>query len=223
MIFNKMVDSSATIIEKIHAHPFNQALMQGTLSKNQFIFYLTQDALYLADFSRALALTAARLPNHHHMQAFIEFTRGAIQAERELHSGYMKQYQTETSSIAHFTLEQSPSCFMYSNYILKMASLASVEEAVASLLPCFFVYNEVGKNMLSNHQPNNPYHAWIALYSSEAFELSVQSAIEITNALAHNTSAVVQEKMIAAFIRSTQLEWLFWESAYRQEQWLVMN
>ena len=221
MIFDRMVGSVKTIIEKIHFHHFNQELAQGTLPEDKFIFYLMQDALYLADFSRALALTAAKLPNNQHMQQFIEFALGAVQAERDLHFGYINKYQSRHSIETSVTIGQSPSCFMYTNYILKMASIASVEEAVSSLLPCFFIYNDVGKKMLLNHQGNNPYSDWIALYSGESFELSVRSAINTTNELALSASELTREKMIAAFARSTQLEWLFWESAYCQETWLV--
>lgn len=221
MIFDHMVDSVKTIIEKIHFHHFNQELAQGTLPEDKFIFYLMQDALYLADFSRALALTAAKLQNNQHMQQFIGFAFEAVKAERDLHLGYINKYKSKNSKETSLIIEQSPSCFMYTNYILKMASIASVEEAVSSLLPCFFIYNEVGKKMASNNLANNPYYDWIALYSGESFEISVRSAINITNELALNASQLTHKKMITAFARSTQLEWLFWESAYCQETWLV--
>ena len=220
MIFNKMVDSATTIIDKIHAHPFNQELQLGTLPTDKFIFYLVQDVLYLADFSRALAITAARLPNNHHMQRYIQFAQDAVLAERGLHFGYIGAYQERTGTLIDLTVEQSPSCFMYTNYLLKIASLASVEEAVSSLLPCFFVYLEVGKKMALRQTQQNPYQDWIAMYSSESFELSVQLAIDIVNELADDASALMRQQMIAAFVRATQLEWLFWESAYCQETWL---
>lgn len=219
MIINQMLSSAETIIEKIHLHAFNQELAQGLLPADKFIFYLMQDELYLADFSRALALTAAKLPNNQHVQQFIEFALGAIKAEQDLHCEYIKNAQSTNCS--DLIARQAPACFMYTNYILRMASLASVEEAVASLLPCFYIYNEVGKKMLTNLKLHNPYYDWIALYSSESFSLSVQSAINITNELASKASCALQEKMISAFVRATQLEWLFWESAYQQESWLI--
>lgn len=220
MIVNNMINAVQPILAKIHAHPFNQELADGSLSGDKFIFYLMQDGLYLSEFSRALALTAARLPNTHHVHQFIQFALGAIQAERDLHMNYMKDYQAKTGIKINHPAEQSPACFMYANYILKMASLATVEEAVSCLLPCFFIYNEVGKKMATTQQPNNPYSDWIALYSSESFEDSVNEAIHITNELALNLSVHQQEKMIAAFGRATQLELMFWEGAYSMETWL---
>lgn len=217
MIFNKMRAAVAAIVTQIHQHPFNQELAQGTLAKEKFIFYLIQDACYLAEFSRALAQVAARLSNHHHAQQFMQFSLDASKAERDLHLNYLK----ENKALVDLSTVQSPACFMYSNYLLKMASLDAIEEAVASLLPCFWVYREVAKNILVQQCLNNPYQAWIALYASDAFDESVNAAVNITNELANTATVVTQEKMITAFVRSTQLEWLFWDSAYHQQQWLI--
>jgi thiaminase/transcriptional activator TenA len=214
MIFKKMCDAAHDIINKIHNQPFNRELSQGTLPQEKFIDYLSQDALYLSDFAKALAITAARISNNAQFQEFIQFSLEAIQAERSLHAKYIGTMPTQ---------EQSPACFMYTNYLLRMASLASVEEALASLLPCFWVYREVGMTIARNQRANNPYHEWIALYSSEQFDSSVRSAIAITSELGNAASEPAKEKMISAFVRSTQLEWLFWDSAYRQEKWLIKD
>lgn len=216
-----MLGSIEMMMEKIQSHPFNAELAKGLLPQKKFIFYLLQDALYLADFSRALALTSARLPNNTHMQQFMQFALDAIIAERDLHFSYIQAYQLKTNTIINTEAEQSPSCFMYTNYLLKMANMSSIEEAVSSLLPCFFIYNEVGKKIAAEQSLNNPYHDWIALYSSVSFERSVQLAITITNELASSCSERTRDKMVAAFVRSTQLEWMFWDSAYAEEAWLI--
>lgn len=217
MIFEKMRTSVETIMKKIVNQSFNQELSQGILPKEKFIHYLQQDALYLADFSRALSLTAARLNCNEQAHQYMQFALGAIQAEQSLHMSYLKEHQSPLT----LNTEQSPTCFMYTNYILRMAATASVEEAVASLLPCFWVYREVGKILSLTKNSNNPYNHWIELYAGEAFDSSVKQAIDITNALSHSASDEIKRKMILAFIRSTQLEWCFWESAYCQEKWLI--
>lgn len=216
MIFEKMREAVKPILEEIHRQPFNQELSQGILSKEKFIHYVEQDALYLADFAKALALTASRLNNHDQALQLLQFSLDALNAERALHANYLAENFIKLSKI-----EPNPACFMYTNYLLKTASLAPVEEALASLLPCFWVYREVGHHILKKAQPNNPYQDWIELYSSEPFDLSVNVVINMTNDLAHTTSDVIKEKMLSAFIRSTQLEYLFWHSAYHQEKWLL--
>ena len=215
MIFVTMCDAVRLMMPKIRHHAFNLELTQGILPQEKFINYLKQDALYLADFSRALALTGARLSNHQHVNQFLTFAVGAINAERELHLKYLEKY----SSIKALEMEQNPACFMYTNYLLKMAVLGSVEEAVASLLPCFWIYREIGKQMAESLVSNNPYVDWISMYSSEAFDASVHAAIEIINEIGDSASESVKNKMIAAFVRSTELEWLFWDNAYDLRTW----
>ena len=46
---------------KIIEHPFVEELARGTLAADKFLFYLRQDSLYLAHYSRVLTHIASRL------------------------------------------------------------------------------------------------------------------------------------------------------------------
>ena len=213
MLFNKMRSQIAELMPKIYALPFNQELANGTLPREKFTFYLAQDALYLADYSKALALTAGRLPHIHQTELFMQFAMDAMKAERKLHLNTLKKY----ALAAPLKSEQSPFCFMYTNYLLRMAHTAPVEEAVASLLPCFWVYQQVGQRALAKKIANNPYQDWIDLYASPEFNTSVDLAINTLNELGETASAHTKKNMLAAFQRATQLEYCFWQGAYAQE------
>ena len=217
MIVEKMCLAISPIMNKIHAHPFNQELSQGILPKEKFIDYMQQDILYLREYSRALGFVSARLTCNVQAQYFMQFAIDAIKAEQALHLQYLNQHH------AQLNVEPNPTCFTYINYLLRMASTSLVEEAVASLLPCFWVYREVGKIISDNSIENNQYATWINLYSSQEFNHSVQLAIEVTNNLAALATNSVQEKMQTAFIRSTQLEWYFWDAVYQQERWTIFK
>lgn len=216
-MFNKLCDAVSDLMPKIYLHPFNQELAQGTLPIEKFIFYLNQDALYLVDFSKALALTAARMPYAEQSELFTQLANNALKAERDLHRNLLKEHPT----IAHKTNQQSPFCFMYTNYLLRMASTASVEESVASLLPCFWIYQQVGQQVKTKKTPNNPYQEWIDLYSSPEFNDSVDLMITTTNDLAANASAHIQQRMLRAFRLATLCEWQFWQGAYSQQTWPI--
>lgn len=214
-LFDYVHNAVKPLMHAIHHHPFNLELAEGILPENKFIFYLQQDASYLKEYSYVLALTAMRLTDPHHAEQFRLFTAEALEAEKILHRDYLMQYEKCHSS----KWEMMPVCFMYTHYLLSTASLASVEEAVASILPCFWVYREVGSKMLARSNKDNPYHAWIAMYSGEAFDLSVQKAIDIMNNLADQATDETKEKMIEAFVKSTELEWMFWDAAYHTKTW----
>ena len=216
-MFNQLKDAVADIMPKIYQHPFNQELAQGSLALETFIFYLKQDALYLADFSKALALTSTRLPHDQQSELFMQFAMNALRAERDLHVNVLKKYASTTST----GNKQSPFCFMYTNYLLRMASNAAVEEAVASLLPCFWVYQQVGLRACAKKIPHNPYQEWIDLYSSQEFNHSVEQMIATLNDLAIHASIPCQQKMLLAFRQATLCEWQFWQGAYVQQTWPI--
>lgn len=217
MIFDEMRALVADMMPEIYALPFNQELALGTLALEKFIFYLSQDALYLNDFSKALALTATRLPHDHQTELFIQLALNTIKTERELQADILKKYALTLPKVN----EPSPFCFMYSNYLLRMAATAEVEVAVASLSPCFWVYQQVGQKACVKKIANNPYQAWIDLYSGDEFNDSVNSLIATLNELAENATLNTQKNMLAAFKRATQCEWQFWQGAYRQASWPI--
>ena len=59
---NELWVSIEPIYAAILRHPFLTGLTDGSLSRGQFEFYAVQDALYLREFARALAVAAARAP-----------------------------------------------------------------------------------------------------------------------------------------------------------------
>lgn len=205
----------APLYEKITSHPFNQELMDGSLSLDRFTYYIGQDAHYLMEFGRALALIAGRMENPDYMLAFSRFATGAIVVERALHSGYFKSFGVEA------TPDPSPTTNLYTQFLLTKASLSSVEEAVAAVLPCFWIYKKVGDFIYSNQISGreNPYQEWINTYAGEEFAESVKEALAICDALAEQASPNLREKMYQAFEMATKLEWMFWDGAYRKDSW----
>ena len=217
MLFNEMRNAVSNLLPKIYDLPFNRELADGSLALEKFTFYLAQDALYLAEFSKALAMTASRMPHNHQTELFIQFAVNTIKAERELHFNTLKKHTIPDN----LKCEQSPFCFMYTNYLLRMANTAPVEEAIASLLPCFWVYQQVGKRALAKKTADNPYKEWINLYSNPEFNESVNLAIRTLNELGNIASLQSKKNMIAAFKRATQLEYRFWQGTYALEKWFI--
>lgn len=144
---------------------------------------------------------------------FVRFAEGAIVVERALHDKFFKIFDIQPVK------QKSPACFTYTNFLLASASHGSYEEAVAALLPCFWIYGEVGKYIYQTATPNNPYQEWIDTYAGEKFNELVNKAIIITEETAARTTEEIKMRMAEAFIASSRLEWMFWDSAYRLEAW----
>jgi thiaminase/transcriptional activator TenA len=206
-------DKIAGIFEAIIDHPFNRELAQGTLALEKFKFYIQQDALYLVDFSRALAMVGSKAHLPGRILDFLEFARDGLVVERALHEEYFRRFDVSPEA------DPAPGCFAYTNYLVATAAHRSFEEAVSALLPCFWIYREVGMDIVGRSAPDNPYQLWIDTYAGEEFAAAVRRAIEITDEVAAATTEANRKRMTEAFVLSSRLEWMFWDSAYRMEAW----
>lgn len=196
--------------------PFITELMNGSLAKDKFHFYIQQDAIYLADFGKVLAAIAYKSLNTNHTKAFLGFANDTISVEQALHESFLKEIESP------FQSEASPSCLLYTSFMHKQFANASLEVAMASVLPCFWIYKEVGDYILANQvQSANPYQEWINTYGGEEYGKAVESAISICDELASHCTEEQRSNMTDAFKMCSKMEWMFWESAYRLEKWSV--
>ncbi|MEX2514041.1 MAG: thiaminase II [Cyclobacteriaceae bacterium] len=205
------------LYQKIQNLPFNQELMNGNLPTDKFKFYLAQDAYYLLEFGKTLASISGRMSDPGEVLAFSEFASGAIVVERQLHESYFEEL-----GLPHH-IKPSPTCLLYTNYIRNQAAFEDLAIAVAAVLPCFWIYKKVGAYIYENQKEalTNPYKKWIDTYAGAEFGEIVNRALSIANQMAATAGKLQRENMSSVFIMATKLEWMFWESAYRKEEWQV--
>jgi thiaminase/transcriptional activator TenA len=205
--------------ETIREMPFNRELADGSLSSDRFRHYIVQDAHYLEGFGRALSLASAKGHTAEHVAHFAAAAQTAILVERSLHAEYFGVFQITPEAAA--ATEPTPVCEHYVSYLLRVAALEPFEVTLAAVLPCFWIYREVGKHIHAQAVAGNPYQAWIDTYAGEEFDQAVDAVIEITDHLAQHASSPMEAAMHHAFRRAVQLEWLFWDSAHRLAAWPV--
>ena len=208
---------NAGLYEAIRTMPFNAELAAGVLSEARFRHYITQDAHYLVGFGRALALAAAKAPTPDRIVQFAKAAEVGIVVERALHGSFFEQFGITPDAFARTPL--SPTCHHYVFFLLATAYAEPYEVVLGALLPCFWIYAEVGRDIHARAAKPNPYQAWIDTYAGEEFHLAVRAVIEATDEVAQAASPALRERMHEAFTRATQLEWAFWDAAYRLETW----
>lgn len=201
--------ATQSIYHTILKLPFLEELSEGTLPKDKFDFYIGQDSLYLNEYSKVLAHIASRMPNPEHTETFLKFAADGIAVERGLHASFISEKPSE----------KSPICLFYTS-LLKSSVLEEVAVECAAILPCFWIYREVGNNITKRAKmEGNPYARWIATYSDETFDKSTDTAIAICDQLAENASPEIRRRMTEIFINASRLECLFWDSAYNLDTW----
>jgi thiaminase/transcriptional activator TenA len=210
---------NARLIDTIQEMDFNRSLSAGTLDQDVFKYYVVQDSLYLSGYARALAAAGVKAPDSEAMLTFNGSAQEAIKVERALHARYFEKFGIDPAQVS--AAEPSPTCLAYTSYMLGLAQTAGYAELVAAILPCFWVYWEVGKRIDAEASADNPYRAWIDTYADESFGDAVQAVIGHVDRAAEAAGPDTVAQMHHAFMRTTQYEWMFWDAAWRREDWPV--
>ena len=207
------------IYDEILAHPFLRDLTDGTLTEERFRFYVLQDALYLREYARALSLAGVRSPHEDALVMFNEHSAGAITVERSLHEGFLKDLgvtQDEADRTA-----ATPTTLAYTSYLLSTATLGDYPEVLGAVLPCYWIYWEVGKALLERGSPNLLYKRWIETYGGEEFGALVEAVLDLTDGICEDLNPVQKTRVTDAFVTTSRYEWMFWDAAWNLEGWPV--
>ena len=209
-----------SIYQAILKMPFVTELESGSLDKKIFQHYIIQDGIYLGEFARVLAIASAKAPQPEIQLQFANSVREAIVVERSLHENFFIEFGIDPQDA--LTTEPSPTCLNYTNFLIATAYQYDFAVTVAAILPCFWIYLEVGKYIYKRATTKaNPYQKWIDTYIDTDFETSVNYVIQIADMEAETASDRKLELMNRVFYRASQFEWLFWDSAYRLEIWSI--
>ena len=207
------------IYEAILRHPFLAGLTDGTLPRERFRFYAVQDALYLREFARALSLAAARAPEDDWIIMFNDHAATALRVERALHEGFFKEFELTPAAVAATPL--APTNAAYTSYLLAVAYGAPFHEALAALLPCYWIYWEVGKALERAGSTDPLYARWIATYASAEFGDVVRAVLGATDAVAGRLAPAERAAMQRHVLATSRYEWMFWDMGWRLEGWPV--
>lgn len=209
----------APLRRAILSHPFLDELAEGTLPPESFRHYIVQDSLYLAEYARVLAIAAARAPSAAGRLEFSDGAKVAVQVEEALHQAFFAQFGV-TSGMAEQS-EATPACLGYTGYLASLAATRSYEELIAGILPCFWVYWEVGCDIKPRAASPNPYAAWIETYAAPSFGEATQRVRALVDQAAADATPAIRAAMATAFRNAARYEWMFWDSAYRRETWPI--
>jgi thiaminase/transcriptional activator TenA len=216
-IYDKLLEQGAPIFSKIYAHPYNQELFAGSLPKDKFNDYLKKDVIYLKEFSKAIKrirVSQELKPQFEAMSAYIK------ESELGIHHQYFNS--KEKKRFFHlFTKKVEPTdrsaLIKYIKHIKTASEKKSIEEAIASLLPCFMTYYFMGRDMLAaptyNGNPN-PYAEWISYYTDEQFRKAKNFFIKVLEQLTKDVTPEMEQKIIKAFLESAKCELELYDSAF---------
>lgn len=213
----RLWEENRDLYEQILRHPFLTGLVNGNLDRKAFAFYMIQDAHYLREFARALDATAAKAPKAEWAALLSAHAADTLQYERQLHESVFKEYGISTQEV--MSTEPAPEAFAYTSFLVATAFSRPFAESLGALLPCYWIYWEVGKELKKHGSTNSTYQKWIDAYSSEDYGRTVKAVLDIVNEVARSANPNEIKKIREHFRRSTRYEWMFWDSAYHRRSW----
>src|SRR5262249_1501024 len=89
------------------------------------------------------------------------------------------------------------------------------------VLPCYWIYWEVGKALEQKGSPDPLYTRWIGTYASAEFGGAVEAVLECTNTMARDLDRAGRDAMLRHFVPTSRYQRMFWEMGYRQEPWPI--
>ena len=207
------------IYDAILVHPFLLGLADGSLPQEAFSFYVVQDALYLRSYAQALAILAGRAPDTAATEMFARHAADVIAVELTLHGTLLADLGIDPKVAER--AQPAPTTLAYTSYLLATAHGGSYAEGVGAVLPCYWIYWEVGKQLYRRGSPEPRYQRWIDMYSGEEFGEVVQSVLDVTDRLGPELAPAERALVHRHFRATTRYEWMFWDMGYREESWPV--
>lgn len=187
--------------------PFVRALGDGTLDEDLFAFYLDQDALYLRDYSRALATLSARADTAAAQVHWAAGAHEAIAAESQLHEGWLANRARLGGP--------SPITMGYTNFLRASAAGEDYVVGAAAILPCYWLYEEVGAVLSSQNHADHPYAEWLSMYGGEEFAAEVARSLAEVERAFEAASPAQRVRAAQAYLSACVYEREFFDQAHR--------
>lgn len=202
-------EAASDIYSEILDHPFIKELAAGTLDTARFDRYLAQDELYIGNYGRQMFELAELITEPEAHEMFVEFAKEGIEGEKMMHALLIERFGIDTQVLP------SPVTADYNAHTQAAIGSGSKEIGLAAMLPCMWVYNEVGQHILRIASvEGNPYREWIQEYGNEAFTEGVAAVLKLADEYAAAADEATRRQMTKAYIEATKFEYWFWDYGY---------
>lgn len=213
---------AADVWDAQHRHPFVRGIGDGTLDKERFRFWIRQDYLFLIEYSRLLALAAARAPDLDTMGRFADLLHETLHEEMNLHRSYCSDLGIGEADLERERM--APTTRGYTDFMLRTATVGDFAELLAALLPCMWGFNEIGLRLNEKARPEDQHYAqWIEMYASDDFTALVGWLRALTDRIGTDLKGAARERVRDVFLTSSRYELAFWNMAWTLESWTATD
>ena len=200
---------SARIYDSILGLDFLNELSKGTLSNHAFARYIAQDEIYLKNYYKQMYMLADLMEDEQDRNLFLSFAQSGMEGEKALHDMLIEKYGIDTD------VKPSMVTAGYNAHICEGIATGNPCVALASVLPCMWIYNQVGLHILNHSKlEGNPYKEWILEYGQEEFTTGVNKVLKMIDVWAAKADKETREMMDHYYLKAALYEYAFWDYGY---------
>ncbi len=220
-LFARLQEAAAPVHAQIVSHPFVGGLGDGSLPGDRYQYYMRQDYLFLIQYCRVLALAAARAEDLGVAARFADLLNVTLNTEMDLH-----REACWAAGIAPEALEETrpaPTTVAYTSHLRLAAETGDLATILAAILPCAYGYWEIAQALRARGLPERQplYVNWIKMYTSDEYEAMARWLAGLLDQLGADLPPGREDALREVFVTSQRYEYLFWEMAWRMEEWPV--
>ena len=199
-------------------HPFVRRLGDGTLPEACFRHYLTQDYLFLIQFSRAYALAAYKSDTLEDMRQAAATLEALLNTEMDLHVRTCAGWGLSEADMA--ATPEAAANVAYTRFVLDAGMTGDLLDLLVALAPCVVGYGEIGTRLLRTPVvplADNPYREWIETYGGDDYQSVATAAVaQLDRVAARRLGSAPHASprwpaLVRLFRSATRLEVGFWE------------
>ena len=189
------------IMHNIEHYEFILQMLDGSLQQEQFVRYLQQDKIYLKEYARDLYAVADMMTDKAESDFFRAMAKEGMESENAMQAMLSERFGILSEPLPVATT------LRYTQFLRHYTDTLDLPIVLAAVLPCYWVYNEVGKYLIAQHiSPDNPYKEWIQTYGSEEMDNATNYVVALIDRLAKGCTPEKQALMRRIFTEGCALE-----------------
>lgn len=212
-------ESSEQLWEQLTAHPFVREMAAGTLPLEKFQHYIEQNLLYLPQYSRALALGAAKSRDDDELRSFAGSLAKIVDIEIPQNLLLCERVRGLTGTTAPRASEMAPGALSYTSYLLATAGVGTPVDILALVMPCAWSYGDIGRLLEPKMVEHAVYSDWISFFATDDYDALVTRLRRELDDRAAELGAADKQRLGDIFHTAMRMEKGFWDMAYDLQHW----
>lgn len=201
----------------ITRHPFIDEVCSGALAKPAFVAYLALNIKYLEQYAKSLDYLAARVGILFSMSNEGDLLRDWAKQTQAVRQWCIELYrkvsgkQYSSKQVKRYAAGED-----YAQFERCYTVKYDVAVGMAALLPCFWVYDQIGIRIAKLRQmQDNPYAQWLESFATSQSRQSCLRAVSLADTLAQQSDDTVRQQMTDIFVAGCWKEFACFDAAYR--------